>query len=49
MDSNDLSIVIVTFKSEEKIITCLKSIPTNIRVVVVENSDNHNFKKKTRG
>jgi GT2 family glycosyltransferase len=24
----------------------LKSIPTNIRVVVVENSDNHNFKKK---
>ena len=46
MDSNDLSIVIVTFKSEEKIITCLKSIPTNIRVVVVENSDNHNFKKK---
>ena len=46
MDSNELSIVVVTFKSEEKIITCLKSIPTNIRVVVVENSDNHNFKKK---
>ena len=46
MDSNELSIVIVTFKSEEKIFTCLKSIPANLRVIVVENSDNNNFKKK---
>ena len=46
MDSNELSIVIVTFKSEEKIFTCLKSIPVNLRVIVVENSNNNNFKKK---
>ncbi len=46
MDSNELSIVIVTFKSEKKIFTCLKSIPANLRVIVVENSDNNSFKKK---
>mgnify|MGYP001180098881 CR=1 FL=1 len=46
MDSNELSIVIVTFKSEEKIFTCLKSIPANLRVIVVENSNNNYFKKK---
>ena len=46
MESKELTVVIVTFKSDEKIINCLKSISYNIPVVVVENSDNKNFKNK---
>ena len=46
MDSNKLTIVIVTFKSEEKIFNCLKSISTDIPVIVVENSNDEKFKKK---
>ena len=45
MESKDLTIVIVTFKSEEKIFKCLKSISNKIPVLVVENSNNKNFKK----
>ena len=44
MDSKDLTIVIVTFKSESKIIKCLNSIKDNVRVIVVENSNNKKFK-----
>ena len=46
MESKELTIVIVTFKSDEKIINCLKSISYDIPVIVVENSDNKNFKNK---
>ena len=46
MESNELTIVIVTFNSDEKIINCLKSISNNIPVIVVENSNNKNFKNK---
>ena len=46
MESKELTIVIVTFKSDEKIINCLKSISYNIPVIVVENSDNKTFKNK---
>ena len=45
MESIELSIVIVTFKSELKIFDCLKAIPKNIKVIVVENSNNDFFKK----
>ena len=40
MESKELTIVIVTFKSDEKIINCLNSIAKEIPVVVVENSNN---------
>ena len=46
MKSKDLSIVIVTFKSESKIFNCLNSIPSNLDVIVVENSNNLNFKSE---
>ena len=46
MNLKDLTVVIVTFKSDEIILTCLKSIPQEISVIVVENSNNHDFKKK---
>ena len=46
MESNDLTVVIVTFKSEDKIHSCLNSIPGNISTIIVENSNNKNFKKE---
>ena len=46
MNLKDLTVVIVTFKSDEIILNCLKSIPQEISVIVVENSNNHDFKKK---
>ena len=45
MESKDLTIIIVTFKSEKKIVNCLKSIPPQIKVIIIENSNNINFKK----
>ncbi len=42
----ELTIVINTFNSEDKINDCLSSLPTNHKVIVVENSSNLNFKKK---
>ena len=46
MESKELTIVIVTFKSEEKIFNCLKSISDETPVIVVENSNNEKFKNK---
>ncbi len=46
MYSKELTVIIVTFKSEEKIKNCLKSISHETPIIVVENSDNRNFKKK---
>jgi len=40
----DLSIVIVTFKSEEVIHECIKSIDKDIKIIVIENSSNSQFK-----
>ena len=46
METSDLTVVIVTLKSEEVIFTCLDSIPSNIKVIVVENSNNKKFKEQ---
>ena len=46
MDFDKITVVINTFHSEDKIIQCLDSIHSNVRVIVIENSDNINFKKK---
>ena len=42
----NLTIVIVTFKSEEVIHECIKSIDNSIKIIVVENSYNPVFKNK---
>jgi len=44
MTSKNLTIVITTFRSEEKIENCLNSIDSNIKVIIVENSNNDKFK-----
>ena len=46
MSQNKITIVITTYKSGNKIINCLKSIDRNYRVIVVENSNNQNFKNE---
>jgi len=46
MNVNDLSAIITTFKSEDKIFSCLDSLPKNIRIFIVENSNNEKFKKE---
>ena len=46
MESKDLTIVIVTFKSDEKVINCLNSISNEIPIIIVENSSNKKFKSK---
>ena len=44
MTNKDITIIIATFKSENKIDVCLKSIDKDIKVIVVENSNNQMFK-----
>jgi len=44
MESKELTIVIVTFRSEKKIINCLKSISNKIPIIIIENSNNEKFK-----
>ena len=45
MDYSKITVVINTFKSEDKIYNCLNSINSNIKVIIVENSNNIEFKK----
>ena len=42
----DISIVINTFNSEDQIYSCLDKIDQDVRVIIVENSNNHKFKKE---
>ena len=42
----NLSIIIVTLKSENVIYDCIKSINQNIPIIVVEHSNNRNFKEE---
>ena len=41
----NLSIIIVTYKSEDVIYDCIKSIPTDINILVVDNSGDQEFKQ----
>ena len=44
MTNKDLTIIITTFKSEDKIESCLNSIDPEIKVIIIENSNNKKFK-----
>ena len=46
MLNNNITVVINTFKSEDKIFKCLDSINSFCKVIIIENSDNENFKKE---
>ena len=42
----DITIIITTFNSYDKIKNCLKSINNKCKVINIENSNNENYKKK---
>ena len=42
----NLSIIIVTYKSEDVIQDCIKSIPSDINILIVDNSGVQEFKQK---
>lgn len=46
MVNDNITIVINTFKSEDKIFNCLDSINAFCKVIIIENSDDTDFKKK---
>jgi len=46
ISGQNLSIVIVTLKSEKVIHECIKSINQNVPIIVVEHSDNQKFKEE---
>jgi len=43
---NEVTIIIITYKSEKIIYDFLEKIPSNIKIIIVENSENHKLKKK---
>ena len=45
MSIKDITIIIASFKSDEKVKKCLNSINAQCKVIVVENSNNLEFKK----
>ena len=46
MTLNQITIVITSYKSDEKIVKCLKSINGQCKTIIVENSDKLSFKEK---
>jgi N-acetylglucosaminyl-diphospho-decaprenol L-rhamnosyltransferase len=46
MTLNQITIVITSYKSDKKIINCLKSIDNQCKAIIIENSKNLSFKEK---
>ena len=46
MNSRKITVVINTFKSEDIISSCLDSIDKEFKIIIIENSNNKNFKQK---
>ena len=46
--SLSLTTLIVTFKSDKIIEKTLKSVPKNSQIILIENSNNKNFKKNMK-
>ena len=42
----DVTIIIITYKSEKIIYDFIKKIPSNIKTIIIENSQNHNLKNR---
>ena len=43
---NNLTFIIVTFKSDHIIHECIKSLPKDSNIIIIENSNSLEFKKK---
>ena len=49
LNSNNLTFVIVTYKSEGVIIDCIKSLPKDSNIIIIENSNNPKLKQDLEG
>ena len=45
MESNKITILIISYRSLEKLKSCIKTIGSNKEIIVIENSDNQQIKK----
>ena len=45
MSTDQITIVITSYKSDEKITKCLKSINNECKTIIIENSKNISFKE----
>ena len=45
---NDITIIIITYNSDKIIYNFIEKIPSTIKTIIVENSQNHELKKKNR-
>tara|TARA_X000000368_G_scaffold379385_1_gene334432 strand:+ start:600 stop:1442 length:843 start_codon:yes stop_codon:yes gene_type:complete len=46
MNEKDITVVITSFRSENKIINCINSFSSSIKIIVIENSNDQNLKIK---
>ena len=46
MNNKDITAVITSFRSENKILNCIKSLGKDIKIIVIENSNNTQLKEK---
>ncbi len=46
MNNKDITAVITSFRSENKILNCIKSLGKDIKIIVIENSNNARLKEK---
>ena len=46
MNLTDITVVIVTFKSEHKIFSCIDTIPEESKIIIIENSGDLKLKQK---
>ena len=45
---HEITIIIITYKSEKIIYDFIKQIPSNIKTIIIENSQNYELKKKLK-
>ena len=46
INKKEISVIIVSFKSDHVIHNCIKSIDKDIDIIIIDNSNNFEFKKK---
>ena len=49
MNNKDITAVITSFKSENKIVDCIKSLGSEIEIIIIENSNDKKLKNKLEG
>ena len=48
MSTQDLTVIITSFHSRDKIFSCVNSVGLNTRIIIIENSNDQILKKKIK-